>query len=221
MMIENILLETWDISRIKVAGFNPAARTTARALAALKAEIERDGLRDPLKVSVGGVLIDGHRRRACLLALGEKSVPVIRRLDVRDDDESVRRAWVIENGYRLDMTPADWLDVYLHAGVESPDTKVMSGIRSLENLVGRDGLEVLAREHVSPRKWDSVSKVARYCDKADDDDFKRAALWWILKHKLTYRVRNAIDDNVPPDVLEAAIKVDVPLVRRDDWRIGR
>tara|TARA_Y100000034_G_scaffold28621_1_gene34416 strand:- start:834 stop:1469 length:636 start_codon:yes stop_codon:yes gene_type:complete len=74
------------LSEIKPSSFNPPIRT-AKGINGLKNNIENNGLLQPILVDKNMIIIDGHRRRECLIQLGIEEVAIIQTEEnIKHDD---------------------------------------------------------------------------------------------------------------------------------------
>lgn len=203
-------VEYIDIELIKPAAFNPPDRTTARSISDLKASIERVGIIYPLVITKDYDLVDGHRRLACALALGMKTVPVI----IRPDNQL--ELFYEVNQPQKKLTRADELWVYLSGGLVRGEA--LANIQTLERMVGREGLETLAEERVSPRGIVQIVKMLlRYTGKGEPDfttgenKFANRAVMWLVYNRQTFAVRRAIAGRMSPNVIVSCIENGEPL----------
>lgn len=198
------------IELIKPAPFNPPDRATARSITDLKASIERVGIIYPLVVTKDFDLVDGHRRLACAVALGMKTVPVI----IRPDNQL--ELFYEVNQPQKKLTRSDELWVYLSGGLVRGEG--LANIRTLERMIGRDGLEILAEERVSPRGILQVTMMLlRYTSKGEpdpttgDNTFANRAVMWLVYNRQTFAVRRAIAGRMSPKVIASCVENGEPL----------
>lgn len=95
-----------SVKLLKVAFFNPPARSTPKAIAMLLAEISIHGILNPLHAIMNGMLADGHRRLACAVALGMETVPVIYH---EGEEKDLPRLWAYLNKDTRKIDGSDWL----------------------------------------------------------------------------------------------------------------
>lgn len=203
-------VEYINIELIKPAAFNPPDRTTARSIADLRASIKRVGIIYPLVITKDYDLVDGHRRLACAVALGMKTVPVI----IRPDNQL--ELFYEVNQPQKKLTKADELWVYLSGGLVRGEA--LANIQTLERMIGRDGLETLAEERTSPRGIVQIVKMLlRYTGKAEPDfatgenKFANRAVMWLVYNRQTFAVRRAIAGHMSPNVIVSCIENGEPL----------
>lgn len=120
-------------------------RRDATADDELVASVKAQGILQPLGVVPADdryLLIAGHRRHAAATAAGITTVPVVV-LDHLDTDAKQLEAMLVENGRRLDLTPAEEADAYEQLtllGVKAPE---------IAQTTGRDVKTVRARLKLS------------------------------------------------------------------------
>lgn len=90
-LLDNRLVETWPIDRLKPAAGNPRTHSEDQ-IAQIAASIERFGFTNPVLVGIDGEIIAGHGRVAAARQLGWRAVPVLR-LDQLSEAE--RRAYAL------------------------------------------------------------------------------------------------------------------------------
>lgn len=208
-----------NIDEIVVAEFNPARRVGRAQLSGLLLSIQKHGILEPLVLTKDYILADGHRRYACAKLLDLKTVPVA----IHDQSPLDAPAlWVVLNAETMNLTPAQWLDAVVHglpldtAGFpESMKRRILR----LRVLLGKDTLAELVEQGRSPTILDTAERVAKYCAKKSDEDFLRKTLLWLLLVGNSFSARNAIDEEIPVDILEEAIEEGKILQRI--WDLSR
>ena len=106
----SILLQKWCITRLKVNvgqgtfyGDMPEVE-----LNALVADIDKNGLRQPIEILPDGTIIDGHQRRRAAEVLGWTHIDVIVRYDLADKTDADRElAFLKSNHLRRHQHPLD------------------------------------------------------------------------------------------------------------------
>lgn len=219
---------TLPVSEITVADFNPARRVNRTQLSGLLLSIQKHGILEPLALTKGKVLADGHRRFACAKLLDMEEVPVAIHIESNLDAPSL---WVVLNADSMNLTPAQWLDAVVHglpldtAGFpESMKRRILR----LKMLLGMESLEELVEGGRSPTILDTAERIAKYCGrgsgrsvnvKVEDEDFLKKTLLWLILIGNSFSARNAIEEEIPVDILEEAIEEGKEL--RKIWDVGR
>lgn len=200
-------LRTVSIDDVKPAKYNPPSRTDgSRKWKQLKQSIASRGLRVPVAVTKGMVLIDGHRRWTVCKELGYTKINVL----VHPDGKEMQTGLYAE----LSSTgaPASGQDS-LHVYLEAPDA-LSSYSRTLsekaEGLLGRDLLEQMRDAGASMQTYKWASAAAKYCGKDGDGGFMADTVRYILKYK-AQPIRMAIRHEAPSKVIERAITSGKPL----------
>jgi ParB-like chromosome segregation protein Spo0J len=107
------------------------------ALAALVADIRRNGLREPLEVLPDGTILSGHQRRRALLKIGETEAPVVVRKDLAADPAAAERAFLEANANRRQLSKLDRARVVLRL-VEIEKKRPRGRLRPDEAAEARD-----------------------------------------------------------------------------------
>jgi hypothetical protein len=192
------------IDSIGLSGHNPASRTSTSSLEQLKAMIAAQGILMPLLVTEQHILIDGHRRLECARQLGIEMIPVI----VVKTDDGAQLFMNVNTGSRK-LTSSEWLEVYMQGG--SVPARIRSDIEKLNAIGGRQLLERLKREHISPRMIDIARLVVtRIGGDHYDLDLYRKVISWMVEGRRQWQARHAVKYaySVPPKVLYDAIVND-------------
>lgn len=207
------------LNQITVADFNPARRVNRSALSGLLISIQKHGILEPLALTKDCVLADGHRRFACAKLLDMEAVPVA------IHEESPLNApalWVVLNAESMNLTPSQWLDAVVHglpldtAGFpESMKRRILR----LQLLLGKDTLEELVEGGRSPTIIDTAERIAKYCGHKNDESFMKSTLLWLLMVGNSFSARNAIEEEIPVDILEEAIEEGKVLQKI--WDLGK
>lgn len=198
------------LGEIRFASFNPPTRIEADALKELKASIEEIGLLYPLLVSRDGSLIDGHRRYTCLKELGYVEAPVIVvSLGLQEGWNNANITKAIDN--------RDW--IYVGGEGFSPENmprKKRKQWERLNELIGDEGIKLMANRRMSFGVLAWGRAVARYVDDPTDGFLSRC-LMWLIRHKMQYQARKAMEEGCDPAIIVAAINRDKPLV--NSWEV--
>jgi len=143
-----------DLRLIETAAFQPPTRTDEAAIAALLKEIAANGIQSsPHVIPVGDhfVLVDGHRRCACLRKLQITIVScVIHELDQR----WIYPLWVALNSATRKTTSLEWMHVWFHRKGDEGHLPgpTIAQIKACErHFDGREGIAYLLDHRVSPR----------------------------------------------------------------------
>lgn len=207
------------LSQITVADFNPARRSNRSALSGLLISIQKHGILEPLVLTADMVLSDGHRRYACAKILDLPEVPVAIHHESSLDAPAL---WVVLNAETMNLTPSQWLDAVVHglpletAGFpESMKKRILR----LKQLLGTEALSELVDQGRSPTILDTAERIAKYCGHRGNEDFLREVLLWLTLVGNSFSARNAIDEEIPTDILEEAIAGGHPLHKV--WDISR
>lgn len=195
-----------NIENIIVAEFNPARRVGRNQLSGLLLSIQKHGILEPLVLTRDYILADGHRRYACAKLLDMDVVPVAIHDQSSLDAPSL---WVVLNADTMNLTPSQWLDAVVHGlpldTVGFPES-MRRRILRLRALLGRDTLEELVEQGRSPTILDTAERVVKYLGKRNDEEFLKKTLLWLLLIGNSFSARNAIDEEIPGDILEEAIE---------------
>lgn len=178
-----------SVNQLRVASFNPPARTTPQAIAELRADIEENGIKAPLHAIPSGSLADGHRRFACALSLGIDKVPVTYHEGKSEKD--LPALWAELNKFTRKTEPADWLHVWFHA-TPSCDLKsellprnIMRNVVDSWEVFGKAGIETLVLAKYSPLAGRRVKDVVRWVDSFDrlkGQITTKMMGAWVLRH---------------------------------------
>lgn len=194
------------IEQVKPAPYNPALRTDATVLSGLLRSIEKYGIIDPLLVTSGGYLIDGHRRLECAKQLGYKSVPVTV-TDFKERDVAFETC----NSTSRKLSAREVSYVYLHGGTVSP--AALKKVRQIETLIGRKRFRVFAESYISISTLSAAKRIARYVGNKRLS-FLRKSFFWLIDNKQNYIVRKAMEDLIDPLALAKSIRQNKPLAKK-------
>ena len=181
---------------LKPTKHNPAHRTSRPYIADLLKSIKKVGVLYPLLVTPSGFIGDGNRRHAACLALGIKEVPTI----ISDVDPSVAYAEINSCAKRL--TGSDHLSVYLQnpAAVTDHARKTMA---AMTNVIGRATVKYMVGHGGSVATYKQARNVGAYAGIPKNET--RVVVRWLLDEGMTYKARKALEDNMDPIALRAAI----------------
>lgn len=139
----------------------------------LKSSIVKVGLQyPPLVIAKPGnkyQIIDGHRRIAVMRDLGWELIPVI--VTEGNSDE----LFAAVSGNVAKMKSFEWASVHL-AGGAVPSGPIKVCITKLEQTMGKEFLERLAKKKTSPGIWNVSNRVLKYLH-LDEDERKNVLLW--------------------------------------------
>jgi hypothetical protein len=181
--------------------YEPKSRTEpSGAHNALKRSIQELGLLYPplvtrKAVGEGYVIADGHRRVEAIKALAWPSIPV---LVTQGRTEELFSATC---GTTKAVSAIQWLEVHLHGG-SLPSGPTKSNINRIEATVGREFLQELLANGLSPQIWSVANRAIRYMEL--DDNVRKDVLWWLAKNKLTRQVSAWIAGDNPVQALREA-----------------
>lgn len=189
------------------APWNPPIRVQLRTLRPLMDSMNEDGFWEfcPILVDKNGLIIDGHRR---WVAAGQAHIEEVPATIV---DVDAAEMWATFNGTRAQVTPAQMLQA-IAAGMDHIPEKVRDRIDGLTDLVGPEGLKLLAEKGVSPHIYSRVRRTAIYCMKKDDAAFMKSLLWWFVRHpRAQTMTERAIRENIDGALIVSAVENDKPL----------
>ena len=180
------------------SAYNPAARVEKGYIADLVKSLADHGQYMPILVDTELTIIDGHRRHAALLEIGE-SACIVR---VIDSDASTAYAEV--NVCSKKLSGNDHLSVYLKSD-RAISTHVKWRIAAMEKVIGIDGIEVLTSHGGSTATFNQAVNISRRCGMAGDKEFIMMTIKWLLTNKQTYLTRRALDQGISPATLKKCI----------------
>jgi hypothetical protein len=195
------------LTELQPAAFNPPQRTADEAITSLLESIRQHGIKVPLAITENGIIIDGHRRYACAVKLGLSTVPVVRH-QASTPEEITALWWELCRSTRK-LPPAEVLWFHTHGG--KVDGVIGDHIARLEAIIGVEGLERMAEKRVSPGIYTEAAKVANYCGRKQDNDFKARLIWWLVEHKQRLAVRHVMELDGPAESIIDAINEDRPI----------
>jgi len=181
------------------------------AMNTLKTSIQRHGLLYPPLVvprneGDGYTLVDGHRRfTACgPKYLNQTEIPVM----VTEGVPDVLFSNVCQT--TKGVTSFQWLDIHLKGGTVPPGA-TKDNIKALERTCGREFLETMRTNKVSPSLWKVGKKVLKYCEL--DETELVAVLTWILAHKQSRPIGAFIAGEGDKAFLVNCFRADIPIDR--------
>lgn len=193
------------INDLHNATHQPEGRTAmSGALNALRKSIAEQGLQYPplvVRQSVGDgyTVVDGHRRIAAIKLLGWPKIPVL------VSQGKAEELFSAVCGTTKPVTATQWIQVYLKGGeIPSGPTKV--NIKKLDEIVGKQFLQKLADNGLSPQIWSLANRVIRYA--GIEDENKARVLNWLLEKKITRQVAAWITGYNSPQQLRTAFEQD-------------
>ena len=195
------------VGSLKGQPYNPPGRTESGALIQLIQSIKEDGIQQPLLVTESGEIIDGHRRYAAAKTLKLNEVPCI--IIQGKNKEVTARKFERLNTTQKKIGAKDMIFIYANGG--NVPQRVSAAIARLEALVGADQLDRVATMYVSWHIIDEIERVARYCHRDRDDDFKRRCFAWLTETISVFRAMQAIEFGVPPAKISDAVTDNQPL----------
>lgn len=199
-----------DIDRIKPAPWNPARRTTPKALQPIIISMREHGFWPYQHLILGrdDVLADGHRRLAAAKAVGLPRVPVMR------VDKAADVIWAEINGKRQEITASQSLEAIAHGLSVIPD-RHKSEVEKFIQVMGRgpDGINAPLMAGVAPSIMDWARKTARYIgiDPDREPSQVKRIIFWLRRHQMQKRVRAAMEDEIDPQTVIEFINADLPL----------
>lgn len=199
-----------DPKKLKGLKFNPAIRTQASELTALKDSIFKDGIQTPVQIDKDFNIIDGHRRTKCALLLNFESIPAIMNTNPK---LSTAQIFELVNTTSRKLGQKELMYVFFHGGTVPATAKAK--IQKIEALVGRPNLKKLAENYVSPGILGNASAIAFYTQHRTDE-FMAKAIMWLVNHKMNAVVRSAMEDGMDKVKLAAAVNSNKPLVAKFD-----
>lgn len=186
---------------LKFAPFNPLVRTTSKAVAKLRWEIERAGkIISPLIVTYDNYVADGHRRLTVARELGYVWVPIIR------EDYSLADLWSILNGGNMAVNRKNWMQAVREGMplecVPEKDRKVLD---DLIRVMGKKEFEKIVDDGRGPSIIVVAQYVARYCGD-ESDKFVRKVINWFIKCGTLRDAKFFVSQHCPVDVIVDAIE---------------
>ncbi len=200
-------IEMVKISDVKEAKFNPALRTSEKALKYLLEQIGESGEMTPLEIGTDGILGDGHRRLACARILEWEKVPTL-----KSKTRTSYQMFLANDGRVTKSTKgAEWLQA-VNQGypLEHVPPSAKNYISYLYDILDQDDINAMATLGKSPSIVQVVRKVVAHIGASENAE-KRRILLWIYRHGIQFATRKAIEDGCPPEVVIEAIEEDRPI----------
>lgn len=186
-------------SDLKPAPFNPSIRTDEKSLKVLYMSMQKKGFlaHHPIIIVGGNTIADGHRRWTCAKMLNIEQVPCI------VANESLHEVWA-ENGSQRKVNEKEMI-MALRDGLEVVPDGQKKRIDKVIDMIGKDGLKLLADKNLSPRTVDAAKSVAKYCGRKDDRIFINCVVSWFVSYKCQDEVRHLMRSGIPPSILEEKV----------------
>lgn len=192
-------------SQLRAAPHQPPSRTELNgALIKLIRSLKSDGLQYPPLVTRSAEdgevfhIIDGHRRHRAAIELGWPTMHVL-----VSSQGDAKRLFAAVSGAQKSLTAADWITVYLGGG-ELPPGQTATCIRQLDDKMGRPFLVEVQQSGLSPQVWNLSSRVLKHI--GTDEISRPDILRWLVRHKNTRSVTAALQMDIQPGDLAAAIR---------------
>lgn len=185
---------------LNAAPFNPGIRTDEKSLKVLYASMREKGFQPhhPIIIVDGNVIADGHRRWTCAKMLNIREVPCI------VAKESLHEVWA-ENGSQRKVNEKEMI-VALRDGLQVVPQGLEKRMEKVTEVMGREGVKVLADNNLSPRTVDAARGIAKYCGQTGDNVFIRRVVDWLITYKCQDEIRFLMRSSVPPSVLKEKIE---------------
>ena len=199
--------EMVNVRELKEADFNPALRTSEKALHYLLEQIKESGEMTPIEIGTDGIIGDGHRRLACAKLLGWEEVPII-----KSKMRTSYQIYLANDGRVTRSTKgAEWLQA-VNQGfpLDEVPPSARNYIRYLYDVLEEGDINEMATLGKSPSIVQVVRKVVAHIG-ANERAEKRKILLWIYRHGIQFATRKAIEDGCPPEVVIEAIEEDRPI----------
>lgn len=174
--------------------YNPVARVEKRYISDLVRSISANGQYMPILVDPSLTIIDGHRRHAALLSIGESACAV----RVIESDPSIAYAEV--NSCSKKLSSNDHMNVYTK-DTAAVTQMARSKFQKMEEVIGRDGVLWLASHGGSITVFRQAVQYSKYCGRAEDNDFVMTAIKWQMLPRRQAQGRIALESKIPPAVL--------------------
>lgn len=172
------------LSQLKGAAYNPKDRTEGKSrLGQLEKSMTDIGLVYPVAVDKNLNVIDGHRRIQAAINLGWTDIPI---LIVETDDRD--RVYAEVNATASKLTGSQTMGVWL-CRPSAVTEHSRHQFEMVEQVFGRKAMERVVKAGMAITVMQDASKVAQYCDCADDLKFKQQSLNWLIKNRNRMLVR--------------------------------
>ena len=201
------------ITKVKESKFNPTVRTNKDCFKykALRTNIKTHGLITPIVLSKNLVVIDGHRRLNCLKDLGVRKVNAIIHETVTNRNYDTM--FVAANENSMTITPAQEAERYLAGAKISKRTEKV--IKELETVAGRPFIKRIVANKKSPTTYYIALKQFQNYTKQVKRSVLRKVVYWMLNVGSAYKLKAAIGDFIPIDLLMNAIETKTLFTK--DW----
>lgn len=176
-----------NISDLVSNAVQPEYRTDPKKIKGLKNSIQKQGLLSPVLITPDGILIDGHRRVACLKELGLKTVPCVMLNGEMKDNNSVS-LFRYANEHTLRVTDVAYVEIFLSGG-DVPNG-VANKILFVTEKLGRKWLKWLVKNNVGPHTIRRHYKIAKSIGLSDPINYGKF-IKWVVKHKCTSALTHA------------------------------
>lgn len=195
------------IKSIKTAPYNPAGRTAERRVDDLVDSMSIDGLYYPILVTAKYVVIDGHRRLAAAKRLGWKTIgAVITDLEPHGTYASV-------NSTSRKMGGNEALSVWMQEPA-AVTPLLATRFKGMVGVLGFNRVKKMCKEGYSNQLYHQAVHVAKYCDRGDDHALVSDVVDWMMEHRVTSAVRQAMAAGQPSSMILSAVRRNKPLVMR-------
>lgn len=211
--IDAVAAEKYQVRRVSPSQlYNSPSQPETRGqsvgpLNQLKNSIVKVGLQyPPLVISKPDgkyQIIDGHRRIAVMRDLGWDLIPVI----VTEGDS--KELFAAVSGNVAKMKSFEWVSVHL-AGGAVPSGPIKVCITKLEQNMGKEFLERLAKKKSSPGIWNVANRVVRYIEL--DESERRSVLLWLADVGTQVVSAYMTGMNQPKELLKAFQEKRNPIV---------
>lgn len=209
----NTKVEMINVDELKTSPIQPPNRIQHHSIAGLKNSIKDHGILQPILVAKDFTIIDGHRRVACAIDLGIKSVPCI------FSDLDYQTGFIETNSFTRKISTQDDLFVYLTGGKMTGRSK--KNIVILESIIGRDGLEKMVEQNYAPGTiFGSLAIIMPYLFPnmpkslmwtSGNNPYAKKVANWMIKHRESLGIRTAVSMKMPPETIKMFIDADKPL----------
>jgi hypothetical protein len=183
------------------APWNPAIRTQTKYTLGLRESIQTNGFWEfrPILTDRNGMIIDGHRRWTAAKALGIFEIPAI----VVDADAD--KLWSEVNGQTMAISGAQVVQA-VAGGLQTIPDKFDKNMTRLVEIMGNEGVQLLAANNMGPNVVAFAERVGRYCKMTEDREFLQKTIRWLVTHRdASGTSQRAMKDNVAPSRLYKAI----------------
>ena len=195
------------IADLEFATYNPKRRTSAECIRDLVDSMSRVGLLYPVLVTDKGVVIDGHRRLSAAKELGWETIACV--VTTAEPDET----YATVNATSRKMGGNDALSVWLKRP-NAVTAILRSRFDSMMTILGAKRVDKLCRAGYSNKLYQQAVQVARYCDRGDDQELVCQMTDWMMEHRVTAAVKQAMSTNQSSEIILRAMRRNKPLVMK-------